>query len=114
MKIVEFIYLNKNYEILIGKNENDNWQILDQSMKTDILFHVSNTSSSYVILKNTENQKKKDIPKQVIKRCACLCKSHSTSKSEINCEINYTFISNCEKGEKIGSVYMKYTTSIFI
>lgn len=113
MKIIEFIHLNKTYEILIGKNKFNNWQILDESMKTDILFHVSNSSSSYVILKNM-NEKKKDIPKQVIKRCACLCKTHSTSNNENNCEIIYTFIKNCEKGEKIGSVFMNNTSSIYI
>jgi len=67
MNIIEYIHLNNNYKILIGKNQFNNWQILDESNSNDILFHVSDSSSSYVILKNNENKKKKDFPKQVIR-----------------------------------------------
>jgi hypothetical protein len=71
-------------------------------------------SSSYIILHNIENLKIKEIPKQLIKRCARLCKSHSSSKKEKDVIINYTKIKNCEKGEHVGSVYMNNIKSIKI
>jgi predicted ribosome quality control (RQC) complex YloA/Tae2 family protein len=105
---------NKEYIIKIGSNKYNNWELLDCSQPNDVLFHVSESPSSYIILQNIENLKIKEIPKQIIKRCACLCKSHSSSKKEKDVIINYTKIENCEKGEHVGSVYMNYIKSIKI
>lgn len=101
-----FNFNNKDYIIKIGSNKFNNWELLDNSESNDILFHVSESPSSYIILQNIEKLKVKEIPKQVIKRCACLCKSNSSSKKEKDVIITYTKIINCEKGEHIGSVYM--------
>jgi predicted ribosome quality control (RQC) complex YloA/Tae2 family protein len=109
-----FNFNNKDYIIKIGSNKFNNWELLDCSEPKDILFHVSENSSSYIILHNIENLKLKEIPKQVIKRCACLCKSHSKSAKEKDVIINYTKIENCEKGEHVGSVYMNNIKSIKI
>ena len=101
-----YIFNNINYLIKIGCNKYNNWELLDLSNQNDILFHVLNDSSAYIILNNINNTKIKDIPRQVIKRCACLCKTHSYSANKKNVPIIYTKIEYCKKGEKIGSVFM--------
>jgi len=84
----------ENYIIFIGKNKYDNFNIIDESIDTDIWFHIDGEPSCHVILKNT--LKIKNIPKIVIKRCAYLCK--------INFVI-YTQIINVTKTNIIGQVY---------
>ena len=106
MKLETFVFKNETYDIIIGSNKNNNWEIFDNSKEYDILFHVSPGSSSYVILKNNTYLKLKDVPKQIIKRCCCLCKSHSNSKCELHVNIIYSFKMNCIKGENMGSVYI--------
>jgi predicted ribosome quality control (RQC) complex YloA/Tae2 family protein len=98
-----FEFQNIVYKIYIGKNQKENDQLLDASSPTDIWFHVANSPSTHIILKNDEVSIKK-IPKQVITRCACLCKSHSKSASVRNCEIIYTQIINIEKTDIPGKV----------
>ena len=102
--------LNNN-NIIIGKNKKDNWKIIDEASPNDIWFHVDNFPSSHVILKNENNDLLKNIPKQIIKRCACLCKSHSSVPSMKNCEIVYTQISNVKKTNIVGQVVTQNTKS---
>jgi len=97
-------------EIIIGKNKQDNWRIIDESSPTDIWFHVADYPSSHVILK-TNGELLKNIPKQIINRCACLCKSHSSVPSMKNCEIVYTQISNVKKTNIVGQVVTQNTKS---
>ena len=80
MKESIFLHNNIDYKIMIGENRYDNWNIIDISQPYWIWFHVADSSSSHIILQ-IDDIKIKDIPKQVIKRCACLCKAHSSSKS---------------------------------
>jgi len=114
MKEFIFHWNNNEYYIYVGINANSNWKLLDNALPYDILFHVDKYSSSYIILNNKDIQLLKDIPRQVIKRCACLCKSHSSSKSLKNINIKYTFIKNCNKGTVEGEVYMNNTKYIII
>lgn len=109
MHLHVFNYEKTEYNIFIGRNAKNNWELFDKSDPNDVLFHVSNGPSSYVILHNKDKLKINQIPKQVIKRCACLCKSHSTSKSFKNVQISFTMIKNCEKSKKLGSVIMSNT-----
>jgi len=102
----EFLFKNEIYLIFIGKNAQNNWELFDNSFPKYILFHVYPGFSSYIILKNNNYSKLRDIPLQIIKRCSCLCKSHSNSKNLNNVEIHYTFVENCKKGEKVGQVIM--------
>jgi predicted ribosome quality control (RQC) complex YloA/Tae2 family protein len=108
MKEEQFFFNGTNYSIKIGRNKTENDHLVKTSAKTDIWFHVNglqstfgaprvftkrvNMPSSHVVLLN--NDKLNKIPKQVIKRCACLCKSNSSCKSEIKCEIIYTEMAN--------------------
>ena len=101
------------FDIYIGKNKQDNWDLIDRSNKDDIWFHVSNGPSSHIILK-TNGSLLRDIPKQVIIRCACLCKANSSSKSVTKCEIIYTQIENVVKTTKVGEVTTSNTKIIVI
>jgi predicted ribosome quality control (RQC) complex YloA/Tae2 family protein len=101
------------YEIIIGKNKQDNWTIIDEAVSNDIWFHVANGPSSHVILKTKEETLKK-IPKQVITRCACLCKAHSSSKSVNKCEIIYTQLYNVTKTNIVGQVTTENNKVIII
>jgi predicted ribosome quality control (RQC) complex YloA/Tae2 family protein len=102
MKIEVYNYESKNFTIIIGKNKNENFEIIDDSLDTDLWFHVNNEPSCHVILKNTN--KIGDIPFQVIKRCAYLCKINSKAKTKKKCSVIYTQIKNVIKTEQVGQV----------
>lgn len=102
MKIEIYNYEDTNYTIIIGRNKSENITIIDDSVDTDLWFHVNNESSCHVILKNTK--KIKDIPLQAIKRCAYLCKINSKAKNEKKCSVLYTQIKNVVKTEHVGQV----------
>jgi len=101
------------FDIHIGKNKQDNWDLIDKSNKHDIWFHVANGPSSHIILK-TNGSPLRDVPKQVITRCACLCKANSSSKSVTKCEIVYTQIENVVKTTRVGEVTITNTKTVII
>jgi predicted ribosome quality control (RQC) complex YloA/Tae2 family protein len=90
------------YTILVGCNKYENFKIIDQAIGSDIWFHVDGEPSCHVILKNT--LKMREIPKQVIKRCAYLCKINSKAKTLKKCAIIYTQIEKITKTDTIGQV----------
>ena len=92
----------KTYTIYCGKDAKSNDELLDESDPDDIWFHVANHSSGHVILKNEEKSTVKKIPRQVIKRCACICKA--TIRAQGKCEIIYTERRNIAKTDVIGCV----------
>ena len=102
MKTELFVHDSNEYTIIIGKNKQDNFNIIDDAFDTDIWFHVDGEPSSHVILKN--DAKMRDKPKQVNKRCAYLCKINSKSKTQKECAVIYTSISNVTKKEVVGQV----------
>jgi predicted ribosome quality control (RQC) complex YloA/Tae2 family protein len=112
MENVIYIFDNIEYNIIIGKNKFKNWEIIDSSKKTDIWFHVENESSSHVILQTDSHLSQ--IPRQVIKRCACLCKCNSKSKGVQKCPIIYTTLNNIVKTDTIGQVVSQNTRRIVI
>lgn len=102
------------YTILVGKDKHDNERLIDDATENDVWFHVADYPSSHVILKNDANDSLRDIPKQVIKRCACLCKSHSSVSSMDKCEIIYTQIKNVTKTDVVGQVIPENTKKVVI
>jgi predicted ribosome quality control (RQC) complex YloA/Tae2 family protein len=121
MQEEQFHFNGVNYYIRVGGNSKENDHLVKTSAKTDIWFHVDGTPkvntrgatpgcSAHVVLLNTE--KLNTIPKQVIKRCACLCKSHSSSKSESKCGIIYTALANVLPTEIEGRVTINGTRKI--
>jgi len=112
MIIELFNHRSEKYTIVIGKNKSENFKIIDDAMDTDIWFHVNNEPSCHVILKNTK--KIKDIPLQVIKRCAYLCKNNSKAKTYKKCDVIYTQIKNVMKTEIIGQVAVSSYKSVSV
>ena len=105
MKTELFVFNNNEYTIYIGQNKTENWELIDAADKTDIWFHIANLASCHVVLKNTDGIKMRDIPRQVVKRAAYLCKinSSATIKSK-KCEVIYTSISEVKKTNIVGEV----------
>jgi predicted ribosome quality control (RQC) complex YloA/Tae2 family protein len=112
MKTETFIFEKQEYTIHIGQSREENTELVNTSDPENIWFHVANAPSSHVVLKTT--CKVKEVPLQVIKRCACLCKSHSKSKSVPKCDIIYTQIENIESTEIVGQVNTDSATLKFI
>ena len=109
---VTFIYDSINYIILIGNNKYENFKIIDESIDSDIWFHIQDEPSAHIVLKTTN--KLKDIPKQVIKRCAYLCKINSKAKTEKKSTVIYTQIQNVIKTEIVGKVEVSSYKSVTV
>ncbi len=101
VKEEEFIFKNKIYKIKIGQNKQDNWDLIDASNPNDIWFHTSDYPSSHIVLENIDNMA---VPKQIVKRCACICKANSKAKAEKNIDIIYAPIYSIKKTSIIGQV----------
>jgi predicted ribosome quality control (RQC) complex YloA/Tae2 family protein len=110
MKTIIFEYESVEYTIQIGDNKYNNFKLIDDSMTTDIWFHVDGEPSCHVILKNSG--KLRDIPRQVIKRCAYLCKINSKAKTKKKCNIIYTQLENVIKTEIVGQVAVQSYKSV--
>ena len=92
----------KNVSFMIGKNAQGNDCIISASKSTDIWFHLANQPSCHVVLKNEDLVK--NIPRQVIKRCAYLCKINSAAKTMSKCNVNYAPILSVIKTDIVGQV----------
>jgi predicted ribosome quality control (RQC) complex YloA/Tae2 family protein len=91
------------YEIHIGENKKENWEIIDAADENDMWFHIDNLPSCHVILKCSEEKKP---CKKVLKRCAYLCKIHTNSaKSLRKCNVIYTSVSHVQKTNTMGEVH---------
>ena len=112
MKVEMFEYNTKKYIIEIGNNKNENKNILDSSKEEDIWFHVENEPSCHVILKTEE--KMKEIPRQVIKRCAYKCKINSNAKTKSRVTIIYTKMKNVMQTENVGEVVVSEYKKVLV
>ena len=114
MKTETFVFENTEYTIYIGQNKNENWELIDAAEKTDIWFHIDGVPSCHVILVNSNVVKLRDVPRQVIKRCAYLCKINSSAlvKSMPKCVVIYTPISEVVKTAIVGQVSIKSCKSV--
>ncbi len=97
-----FVHENITYTIYSGKSDKGNDKLLDDALPNDIWFHISNRPSAHIILSNPTHTSINKIPRQVIKRCACICKA--SAKVSDKCEIIYTERTNITKTEKLGCV----------
>ena len=102
----------KIYTIYAGKDAKSNDQLLDDCEPDDIWFHVSEHSSGHVILKNEEKSTVKKVPRQVLKRCACICKA--TIRANSKCDVIYTQRKNITKTDTLGCVLTQNTKSITV
>ena len=101
MKTETFEHDGIIYSITIGKNANENSEIVNNACESDIWFHVSDLPSCHLILKTAV--KINQIPRQVIKKCAYLCKINTTSIKN-KCNVIYTNIANVKVTKIPGQV----------
>lgn len=108
------IEIINNVTYYIGKNKEENFEIIDQADLDDIWFHVNEFPSCHVIasLKDV-NYNKKELYK-IIKYGAVLCKKYSKYASVKNLDIIYTKIKNVKKTDIIGTVETSNTKIITI
>lgn len=112
MKIETFKNEEREWTIIIGKNREENWKIIDEADPTDIWFHVRDIPSCHVILKNTENLS--NVSRDVLKFSALLCKMNSKAKTEKKTIIMYTPVTFVNKTKTIGEVNVNTFKTIVV
>ena len=97
--------INSTIEYVVGKDANDNFQILQDSGHDDIWFHIDGSSSAHVIAKIpvglTINKKHM---LRIIKQGAVICKEVSKYASHKNVKIIFASVNDVTPTEKLGTV----------
>ena len=93
-----------NFEIYVGENANDNWDILDKADQNYIWMHLNNLSSPYIIINNSNPNK------SILNYGASLCKYHSKYSKINKVKVIYTLVKHVKKGSKKGSAIIKGKT----
>lgn len=108
--------LGEEITFKIGKNAQENFDIIDDASPDDLWFHLENSSSGHVIatIPAELNVDKKQL-KMIAKQGAVICKEHSKLKSNKDVSIVYAKIRNVTKSEtNIGQVIIFDQKSIVI
>ena len=123
--------LKKKIVYRIGKDAQNNFDLIDTSDKNDLWFHLKDVSSCHVIacLKNIQYTTRDDeLPncydldfdsldkkekQQIITQGALLCKQFSKLKSTKNVEVIYTKIEDVYKTDIAGSV-LTYKSKVIL
>lgn len=107
MKIIEVYFDNLKIKIkyYIGKNKQDNFNIIDVCNPNDIWFHINNHSSCHVIACIPDNIIDKDI-NCIVKTGGSLCKQNTNKYKLVKdkIEIMWTYLKNVKKTHIIGCV----------
>jgi len=98
--------------IKIGKNANENKELIDEAKQYDLWFHIDNLPSPHGIIYISESNVKKsnDIIKDkiLINIVANLVRDNSKYKNQ-KMKIIYCPINNLSHGDTVGSVILKST-----
>ena len=99
-------FLSNGIKCYVGKNKEDNWNLLDYAFKTNmswIFFHLSSFSSPYLILEAdyefTDNE--------TIAEAAEILKRNTKYSNLKNIYIDYTILSNVKKTDTVGEIEYK-------
>jgi predicted ribosome quality control (RQC) complex YloA/Tae2 family protein len=104
--------LKREITFYIGKNQNENFEVIDKGSHTDLWFHAKDISSCHVVGILPDKLNKKDLH-YIIKVGGLLCKTNTSKlKSLKNVEIIYTSIKNIEKTDVPGCVITKNTKTL--
>ena len=106
--------LKSEFTFYIGKNQNENFEVIDKGNENDLWFHANNISSCHVVCVLPEEIKlcKKEL-KYIIKTGALLCKNNTNKLKNLkNIEIIYTNIKNITKTDISGCVITENTKMI--
>ena len=112
-KTVDFPQLQISVDYVVGKNAEENFEIIDDAEDYHIWFHIKGHPSSHVIAKLEHDLKKKDL-RYIIKQGAILCKQYSKLASNKNVDVNYTTIKNITKTNIPGGVIIKNEKTVQI
>ena len=112
---VEIIFieaLKREITFHIGKNQDENFQVIDNGNPKDIWFHAKNISSCHVVCDLPTDITKKDL-QYIIKAGGLLCKNNTNKLKGIkNIEIIYTKLENVTKTNILGCVLTENTKTI--
>jgi predicted ribosome quality control (RQC) complex YloA/Tae2 family protein len=96
----------------IGKNKDENFEVIDNGKLNDIWFHAKDISSCHVVCELPEDIDKRDL-RYIVKVGALLCKNNTNKlKSQKKVEIIYTEIQNVTKTIIPGCVSTQNTKMI--
>ena len=106
--------LKREIVYYIGKNQKENFDVIDKGTDCDLWFHAANESSCHVVCEVPTDIDKSDM-RYIIKIGALLCKNNTNKlKSQKDVEFIYTKIENVTKTEVEGCVQTKSIKSIII
>lgn len=107
----------QTFDIYVGTNAKENWDLIDKSEPDDLWFHLEDFPSSHVFVREKLSKISTQIPNypnQIISIAGDYCKSQSKYNDRTKLKIIYTQISNITKGKTSGSVYVSNSKYIFI
>jgi predicted ribosome quality control (RQC) complex YloA/Tae2 family protein len=105
--------LNQEIEFVVGKNAQENFDIIEEAEPHDIWFHVEGMPSCHVIAKVARDFNKKELA-PIIKQGCLLCKIQSKYANIQKLPIVYTKVKDVEKLERVGSVALKNEKTMVI
>jgi len=97
--------LNQEVIFHIGKNQSENFEVIDKGTSDDIWFHAKNDSSCHVVSEIPSTISNKKQLSYIIKMGALLCKQNTNKlKSLKNVEIMFSLCKNIIKTPIPGTV----------
>ena len=104
--------LKREVTFYIGKNQNENFEVIDKGLENDLWFHAAELSSCHVVCNVPSDIDKKEL-RYIITTGALLCKNNTNKlKTMKKVNIIYTKITNISKTNVPGCVITKDTKSI--
>lgn len=104
--------LKREVTFYIGKNQNENFEVIDKGVNDDLWFHAADVSSCHIVCQVPHDIGKKEL-RYIITTGALLCKNNTNKlKSMKNVNIIYTKITNVVKTDVPGCVVTKDTKTI--
>ena len=104
--------IKRKITFYIGKNKNENFEVIDNACNDDLWFHAKNISSCHVVCELPDDINKKELS-YIIKVGALLCKNNTNKLISLkNVEIIYTKIENVTKTNIPGCVTTENTKTV--
>ena len=104
---MKFVMLENGINLFVGENAMENWAIIDKYKKRGspscTWFHLTSFPSCHVFLEIEPNK----LTDEYIQKAAEICKQNTKHKNARNIKVDYTAITNIEKGTEYGSVDFK-------
>jgi len=101
----------ENNLIKIGKNKQENDDLVKAASQSDMWFHLADFPSTHVIIINSQEY---PITREMIKYCALKVKENTKYRNIPKVKVNYTQIKNIERTDELGKVLLKSNVSSII